>query len=282
MHDDPGTLTHEPVEDPLLRPFPGSSPYDDYVHADVLNHLQNPLTDAADEMSFLITTQVMELWFTLTAHEWRAAQHALARDDIAASLDALARSNRTIEAMHFSWRPISEMTPTQFSQLRIAFGKASGFQSVMYRHLEFLLGHKSDTILRAHQGNPSAHNSLLETYQHPSLYDDVLRYLHRHGLPVPAAVCERDVTAPYESNSGVVEVWRRIYTGPPHHPLFMLAELLTTIAEGFERWRTAHVMAVRRVLGTKTGSAGSSGLAWLEERARTPVFPELWTVRGDL
>ena len=51
--------------------FEGTTPYEDYVQADVLTHLQHPLSDDPGEMVFLVTTQVMELWFTVLVHEWR-------------------------------------------------------------------------------------------------------------------------------------------------------------------------------------------------------------------
>ncbi|MEU3859681.1 tryptophan 2,3-dioxygenase family protein [Streptomyces sp. NPDC028722] len=268
--------------DLLTQPFPGASPYDTYVHASVLNTLQHPLTEAPDEMGFLVTTQVMELWFTLIVHEWRTAGTAFAKDDLDAAMDALVRSRRALTALNAAWAPIAALTPSQFNGFRAAFGRASGFQSAMYRHMEFLLGDKSPGMLRLHRGDGPVHEALGETYRGPSLYDEVLRFLHRRGLPVPEHVRERDVTGPYTSDPDVVEVWRQIYAGPQHHPLLALGELLTDIAELVTRWRSDHVMVVRRAMGTKSGSAGSAGLAWLERRAARPVFPELWEVRGGL
>ncbi|WP_328912395.1 MULTISPECIES: tryptophan 2,3-dioxygenase [unclassified Streptomyces] len=282
MNDSPSALADLSPDDPLTQPFHGASPYDEYVRASVLNSLQQPLTEAADEMGFLVTTQVMELWFTLIAHEWRAARDAFAKDDLDAATDALVRSRRAVEALVASWTPVAALTPHQFNGFRAAFGRASGFQSAMYRHMEFLLGDKSPALLRSHQGDPSVHEALRVAYHEPSLYDEVLRFLHRRGLPVPEPVRERDVTAPYESDPGVVAAWRLVYAGPQHHPLLALGELLTDIAERMLRWRFDHVLVVRRAMGTKTGSAGSSGVAWLEARAKRPVFPELWAVRGDV
>ena len=40
-------------------------------------------------------------------------------------------------------------------------------------------------------------------YRAPSLYDESLRLLARHGLPVPADRLERDWTQPYEPSDGV-------------------------------------------------------------------------------
>ncbi|MGW5652765.1 tryptophan 2,3-dioxygenase [Streptomyces humi] len=280
MNNCPVTVLDLAPDDPLVQPFDGATPYDDYVRASVLNHMQQPLTDAPDEMGFLVTTQVAELWFTLIAHEWRAARRALAADDLDTAADALVRARRALTALCGSWEPIAALTPAQFNGFREAFGKASGFQSAMYRHLQCLLGEKSAAVLRAHRGDPAVHRALAQAFGEPSLYDEVLRFLHRQGQPVPRHVYERDVTAPYQSDPGVVRVWQRIYAGPQHHPLLKLAELLTDSAELVGRWRAEHVRVVRRAMGDKPGSAGSSGLAWLQQRAALPVFPELWEARG--
>ncbi|MFJ8194679.1 tryptophan 2,3-dioxygenase [Streptomyces sp. NPDC096094] len=282
MNDGTSAPARPAADDTLTRPCDGTSPYDAYVHASALHNLQRPLTDAPDEMGFLVTTQVMELWFTLIVHELRTAGTAFAKDDLDAATDALVRGRRALTALNATWAPLAALTPAQFNGFRAAFGKASGFQSVMYRHLEFLLGDKAETMLRLHRGDPAAHEALCETHRLPTLYDEVLGYLYRQGLPVPRHVRERDVTEPYTADPGVVEVWRRIYAGPQHHPLLALGEHLTDVAELVLRWRFDHVMVVRRAMGAKTGSAGSTGLAWLEQRATKPVFPELWEVRGGV
>jgi len=64
------------VTEPKVE-FVGASPYDEYVKASVLTHLQQPWSDDPAEMAFLVTTQVMELWFTLLVHEWQTARDAL-------------------------------------------------------------------------------------------------------------------------------------------------------------------------------------------------------------
>ncbi|MFG2115183.1 tryptophan 2,3-dioxygenase [Streptomyces sp. NPDC048718] len=263
-------------------PCGGAGPYDAYVRASVLNNLQRPLTDAPDEMGFLVSTQVMELWLTLIVHEWRAAASAFAKDDIDSAGDALVRSRRALTSLNSTWTPLASLTPAQFNGFRAAFGAASGYQSAMYRHLEFLLGDKSESLLRLHQGDPAVHETLVEAYHRPSLYDEVLGYLYRRGLPVPEHVRDRDMTAPYTADPGVVDVWRRIYAGPQRDPLLALGEQLTDLAELVLRWRYDHIMVVRRAMGAKAGSAGSPGLVWLEQRATKAVFPELWEVRGGL
>ncbi|MFJ6211828.1 tryptophan 2,3-dioxygenase [Streptomyces sp. NPDC092296] len=260
--------------------FAGTTPYEEYVHASVLAQLQQPLSDDPGELAFLVTTQVMELWFVLLVHEWRTARDALYRDDLETAMDALRRSLTAHQALNDSWRPIAALTPVQFNAYRSALGEASGFQSAMYRQVEFLLGDKSRSLLRPHQGHPKVHEELAAALAEPSLYDAVLEQLHRRGLPVPQEVLRRDVTEAYTAHPGVEEVWRQIYAGPQHSPLLALGEALTDIGELVWRWRSDHLLATRRAMGAKAGSGGSPGVAWLEKRAARTVFPELWTARS--
>lgn len=262
--------------------FSGATPYDDYVRASVLCGLQKTRSGDPGEMVFLITTQVMELYFTVIVHEWRTAREALGRDDLRVAMDALRRSALEHQALNHSWRPIASLTPAQFNAYRSALGEASGFQSAMYRHLEFELGERSRSMLQPHKNDPAVHTALEAALAEPSLYDEVLRFLHRRGLPVPQHVLDRDVTERYESDPGVEEVWRRVYAGPQDDPLVALGEVLTDVAELVLRWRSDHLLATRRAMGAKPGSGGSPGVAWLEKRTRRSVFPEVWTARSHV
>lgn len=131
--------------------FQGTTPYEDYVQADVLTHLQHTRSDDPGEMVFLVTTQVMELWFTVIVHEWETAARALREDRVPVAIDALKRSVRELDALNASWRPLGQLTPAQFNSYRAALGEGSGFQSAMYRRMEFLLGEKSASMLVPHR-----------------------------------------------------------------------------------------------------------------------------------
>jgi tryptophan 2,3-dioxygenase len=279
---DAGAAPGAEAEAPHLD-FAGTTPYEDYVQADVLTHLQHPLSDDPGEMVFLVTTQVMELWFTVIVHEWETAARALRDDRIQTAVDALKRSLRELEALNASWRPLAHLTPAQFNSYRSALGDGSGFQSAMYRRLEFLLGEKSASMLVPHRGTPRVHAELEKALARPSLYDEVLRLLARRGLPVPAEVLERDLTRGYETSEGVERVWAAVYADPDQHTeLIRLGEAMTDVGELVWRWRNDHLAATRRAMGSKTGTGGSAGVAWLEKRAAKSVFPELWTARGHV
>ena len=271
---------HEP-ETPHLD-FHGTTPYEDYVKADVLTHLQHTLSDDPGEMVFLVTTQVMELWFTVIVHEWETAAGALRGDDIPTAIAALKRSVRELEALNHSWKPLAQLTPAQFNSYRSALGEGSGFQSAMYRRLEFLLGEKSASMLVPHRGAPRVHAELEKALHEPSLYDEVLRFLARRGHAIPEQVLTRDVTRRYEPSEAVEAVWTEIYTGDQNAELTRLGEALTDVAELVWRWRNDHLVATRRAMGAKTGTGGSAGVAWLEKRAQKNVFPELWTARSHV
>ncbi|MEV7994304.1 tryptophan 2,3-dioxygenase family protein [Streptomyces sp. NPDC086077] len=270
--------TQEP-ETPHLD-FAGTTPYEDYVKADVLTHLQHTLSDDPGEMVFLVTTQVMELWFTVVVHEWETAAKAFREDDIPVAVAALKRSVRELEALNASWTPLGQLTPAQFNSYRSALGEGSGFQSAMYRRMEFLLGEKSASMLVPHRGAPRVHAELEKALHEPSLYDEVLRLLARRGHAVPESVLRRDVSRRYEPSDEVEAVWTALYAGDQNAELVRLGEALTDVAELVWRWRNDHLVATRRAMGAKAGTGGSAGVAWLEKRARKNVFPELWTARS--
>ncbi|MFI8188674.1 tryptophan 2,3-dioxygenase family protein [Streptomyces sp. NPDC085946] len=262
--------------------FQGTTPYEDYVKADVLTHLQQPLSDDPGEMVFLVTTQVMELWFTVIVHEWETAAQALRRDDVPTATAALKRSVRELEALNASWKPLGQLTPAQFNAYRGALGEGSGFQSAMYRRLEFLLGEKSASMLVPHRGAPRVHAELEKALHEPSLYDEVVRLLARRGYDIPEAVLRRDVSRRYEPSPEVEAAWTAVYEGDQNAELTRLGEALTDVAELVWRWRNDHLVATRRAMGAKTGTGGSAGVAWLEKRAQKNVFPELWTARSHV
>jgi tryptophan 2,3-dioxygenase len=257
--------------------FEGTTPYDDYVGTRTLHGLLRPITDQPAEKAFLVTTQVMELLFGLLRAEFETAQQQLRADDLDAALGTLRRCTCHVGALNGAWESLVWLTPAQFNMFREDLGEASGFQSYAYRHVEFLLGLKSETLIRPHHSVPDIYADLERALHAPSVYDDVLAFLARHGLLVDV---ERDFSAEYVPRPEVEAAWAAIYAEPrPTDPLFLLAEELTDLADAFGTWRYRHVVAVRRSMGAKPGSGGSSGLAWLERSMAREVFPELWSAR---
>jgi tryptophan 2,3-dioxygenase len=265
--------------EPILE-FTGQTPYDAYVRATTLHQLQQPLTDDPGEMSFLVVSQIMELYFNLVCFELRHTQQLLRADRIWDAQAPLRRAAGHLAGLNAAWRGLRWMTPADFNRFRNELGEGSGFQSAMYRHLEFLLGLKTASLIRPFKRQPEAYAALAADLAGPSLWDDVLALLARRGLPVPAAVLDRDHSTTHEPDPQVEAVWVEIYrdAGPDNH-LRLLGEALAEVAEEFGDWRYAHLKAVQRTMGAKAGSGGSAGVAWLQRSMARVVFPELWSAR---
>jgi tryptophan 2,3-dioxygenase len=258
----------------------GPTPYATYAGLDQLHTLQKPRTDVSAEMSFIVATQVMELLFGLLLHEWSQVQEALREDDADEAMAALRRGLNVQDVLVSSWDLLATMTPSEFNAFRAQLGEASGVQSATYRRLEFVLGNKSARMLGPHEGSPADTAALTAAFNGPTLYDDVLAFLHRRGVNVPAAVLDRDLTQSYSPDPEVEKAWRSVYEHD--QDTVRLAELLMDVAERVTRWRQRHYAAVRRTMGAKPGTGGSSGLTWLRKAVDQDVFPELWSVRNEL
>ncbi|GAA0408977.1 tryptophan 2,3-dioxygenase [Microbispora corallina] len=265
--------------EPTLE-FADGLPYDMYVRASTLHSLQRTVSEDTGEMSFLMISQIMELYFGLTCFELREAQKLLREDDVWGALTPLRRAALHVEGLNAAWRGLRWMTPADFNRFRDLLGEASGFQSAMYRQLEFLLGLRNAALMRPFHRQPEVHAALAETLRAPSLWDDVVALLARRGFDIPRVLLTRDVAEEHEAHPAVEASWVEIYrTDTPDNHLRMLAEALTELAEQFGDWRYQHVKAVQRTMGEKPGSGGSAGLTWLRRSMARVVFPEIWSAR---
>jgi tryptophan 2,3-dioxygenase len=271
-----------PLEEGIERDVAGFN-YGSYLQLDRLLGAQVPVSGHHDELLFIVQHQTTELWIKLVIHELRSAMALIAADDLPPALKRLARVKHVQKQMTDQWSVLATLTPTEYSQFRDRLGKASGFQSAQYRLLEFLLGNKNPGVLAVFAHDPPAEAALREALEAPSLYDEVLRYLHRRGYAVPDRLIERDWTRPHESDPELVEVFAGIYREPERHwDLYETCEELLDIEDTFQTWRFRHMKTVERIIGYKRGTGGSSGVGFLEQALRLTFFPELWAVRTEL
>jgi len=61
-----------------------------------------------------------------------------------------------------------------------------------------------------------------------------------------------------------------------------LCERLVDLDEGLQEWRYRHVKMVQRTIGSRPGTGGSEGAAYLMTTLDRPCFPDLWTIRTEL
>ena len=64
--------------------------------------------------------------------------------------------------------------------------------------------------------------------------------------------------------------------------LWDLAEALVAHDQAWSLWRARHVLMAERQIGTKPGTGGSAGGAYLRSRIELRFYPELWELRSRL
>jgi tryptophan 2,3-dioxygenase len=257
--------------------------YGEYLHLEKLLTAQQPLSAEHNEMLFIIVHQVSELWMRLMLHELTGALASVRQDDLGPALKMLARIARTQTQLISVWEVLSTLTPFEYSAFRNELGRSSGFQSVQYRLLEFLLGNKNADMVKVHQRDPQAFETLERALHAPSLYDEVLRLLSRRGYEIPADYLVRDFSQPYRSSKQVAGAWLGIYhNSDKDWDLYDLAERLVDLDQSFQLWRCHHLKTVERIIGYKPGTAGTSGVSYLAKALELKFFPELWQIRTAL
>jgi tryptophan 2,3-dioxygenase len=166
-----------PLESGIETDLRERTTYGGYLHLDTLFSAQKPLSDPPlhDEMLFIIQHQVAELWMKLVVHELRAAIAFLGRDDVDAALKVLARVKQVQRQLFEQWAVLETLTPSEYMSFRPVLGPSSGFQSLQYRLVEFLLGNKNAGMLKVFDYDPDAQALLRQQLEAPSLYDEFLR-----------------------------------------------------------------------------------------------------------
>ncbi len=257
--------------------------YSGYLGLDTLLSSQHPRSDHHDEMLFIIIHQTTELWFKLIIHELAAVLDHIAKDELEPAFKILARVKHIFSQLIDQWSVLATLTPSEYVQFRHVLGRASGFQSIQYRTVEFMLGNKDRRMIKVHAHDPAAAAQLTAALEAPSIYDAFLSHLARRGMPVPREVLDRDITTPHQKHPGVTAVFKSIYSGTTANwDAYEMCEKLVDLEEQIALWRFRHLKVVMRVIGFKTGTGGSSGANFLRQMIDHEFFPELWAVRTEL
>jgi tryptophan 2,3-dioxygenase len=257
--------------------------YGAMLQLDRLLGAQQPFqeTPSHDSLLFIIIHQVAELWLKLILHEIEGARADIAADELGVAFKKLSRVKTIQQQLITAWDVLRTMTPSDYLTFRDALGSSSGFQSYGYRLVEFALGNKDANHILVHQHDPAAKARLEAALTAPSLYDETLRLLSRRGFPLSDATLGRDLAQPYRLHADVLEAWRQVYLEPrTYWDLYDLAEKLVDIEDNFQHWRFSHVQAVKRIIGRKPGTGGSSGVPFLEKALQISFFPELYELRS--
>lgn len=248
--------------------------YGSYLALDQLLSAQRFESDppAHDELLFITVHQVYELWFKQLLHEATAARDAmLGRDSGRESgPNRLWWAQHLLRRMHEIARVLvhqidvlETMTAQDFQEFRQALAPASGFQSVQFRELEFLSGAKDASFVHRFKGlTDDERQRLRRRLEEPSLWDAFLHVLRERGLP---AGDDEEVVASLRTAA---------HDRATYSDVWAVAEALLQHDELAATWRARHVVMVERMIGTKTGTGGSSGAAYLRSRLPLQYYPD--------
>ena len=274
-----------PLEPGIHTDLQGRMTYAGYLQLDRLLSAQTPLSDPPhhDEMLFIVQHQVSELWLKLLMHELQAAREFLKADQVWQCRKVLARGKQVLRQLTEQWSVLETLTPSEYMGFRHLLGPSSGFQSLQYRAVEFLMGNKNAGMAKVFRHDPEAHAALVAVLQAPSLYDEFLRYLARWGHAVPASSLERDWSTPHVADPALLPVFERIYEDTGRYwREYALCEDLVDLETQFQLWRFRHMRTVMRIIGFKRGTGGSSGVDFLKRALDLTFFPELFQVRTSI
>ncbi|MES0864262.1 tryptophan 2,3-dioxygenase family protein [Ruegeria sp. SCPT10] len=274
---------YDPGSEGAKMGFRDAMSYGDYLKLENLLAQQAPLSDAHDEMLFVIQHQTSELWMKLALHELSAAREALNAGNMPRMFKMLARVSRIFEQLNSAWDVLRTMTPADYTKFREALGSSSGFQSYQYRMIEYVLGNRNPNMLKPHEHLPDVHRMLSDELARPSFYDDVIRLLFTTLDGPGAEIPEPQLNSPHAAVPEVQARWRQVYEDvDTYWTLYELGEKLVDLEDYFRRWRFNHVTTVERVIGFKRGTGGTSGTDYLRKMLSVELFPELWHLRGEL
>ena len=226
---------------------------------------------AHDELLFITIHQVYELWFKQLLHEVTAVRDAMSGGRLWWAQHLLQRVHVIERVLVQQVDVLETMTPQDFLEFRQRLAPASGFQSVQFRELEFLSGAQDPSYVDRFKGLTDAEKARLDRrLAEPTLWDAFRDALVAEGLP---AGSDEEISASLRTAA---------HDRSSHAAVWALAEALLQHDELAASWRARHVVMVERMIGSKSGTGGSSGSAYLRSRLPLQYYPLLWDLRSEL
>jgi len=258
--------------------------YWSYLELDNLLNLQQPRSSPPehDETLFIIIHQTYELWFKLLIHELDKIKRDFSNNDLYGAIHTFKRARTVMKTLVQQVDVLETMTPMSFTSFRDRLDTASGFQSALFRELEFLLGYKRPEMLKYQTASAPRRAELDRRLAEPSVVDHFYDFLSHRGVSRPAELRSKPIELPTRPNDKIQDGIFALYKDKKHSDVAILFELMTDFDEGLQEWRYRHVKLVERTIGEKKGTGGSLGVEFLKASLFKPTFPDLWAIRHRL
>ncbi len=261
-------------------------------------------TPAHDEMLFIIIHQAYELWFKQILFEVNSVIDIMSKPalndnspEMQTVVHRLKRVTTILKVLVQQIDIMETMTPMDFLDFRDMLRPASGFQSYQFKILEAKLGLKFEqrhgqdyytsqlkekdiaVIKDAETGRsvlelinawlermPFITTEFWNNYQ--QVYVNSLAEAEKDNAASFAAVFD-DAPASAERNltpkACRAALFIMLYRGYPMLELpFQLLDTLLEIDNQLGNWRNRHINMVRRMIGTRIGTGGSTGAGYLK------------------
>lgn len=255
--------------------------YNGYLKVNELKQLQICLSEPAhhDEPLFIIIHQTYELWFKLILHEMDMVLELIAAGRPRKATFYMKRIIAILKLLVQQIHILETMSPRDFLGFRYALSPASGFGSTQFREIEFATGIRRPDLLEYFKRDVSL-QSLVKRYEAPSLGEAFYSLLRRSGFELPEGsgeISQQEAEARQERRCA--ELLRLYDEEDTFAELHDLAESLLEFDELLYFWRAHHMTVVERMIGSKRGTGGSDGVAYLQSTLSARCFPDLWRLR---
>ena len=240
--------------------------YSEYLRVRELTSLQHPVSSEQNnhELLFIHVHQVYELWFKQILAELDVSYHHLCARDVGAACQALQRVCTIFRVLVNQVASIKTLTLPDFNVFRPALGTASGYQSFQFVEIELALSGHGHEKIKNFDFDDFSHQNLIKRAQKPSLWQG---FLH---LVLNTDHEEIDADALIEL------IHERLLD---NDTLTLLCDRLLDIDEYMQEWKYRHYNLVRRVIGQRSGTGGSSGEKYLFTTLTHQYFPLLWKAK---
>jgi tryptophan 2,3-dioxygenase len=258
---------------------------------------------AHDEMLFIITHQTYELWFKQIIYELDSVLQIMGQgainDNSPAMQTVVHRLNRCVTIFETLVKQIDvmeTMTPMEFLEFRDLLRPASGFQSYQFKIIEAKLGLKMEQRYGQNYYTSQLQTDDLAVLKNTENQTTILQLLNSWLERMPFNNTEADWAAyanTYKANllpaeNSNAELFDAVFfTGQPNNSLspkasraalfilsyrgypmleqpYLLLAALLEIDNQLAQWRNRHMQMVRRTIGARVGTGGSTGAAYLK------------------
>src|SRR5947207_5254068 len=161
--------------------------YASYLHLDELLELQHTRSSPTehDELLFIVIHQSTELWLKELLHELDKVKTDFSAGLVASATATLTRARRIFRVLVQQLDVLETMTPLSFSLFRHRLEHASGFQSMQFREVEFVLGIKRAGALDHYPVDLAGIDRARQRLTERTVVDHLYYLLERKGVDVP-------------------------------------------------------------------------------------------------